>query len=116
VVTNLLDNAFTHGRAPVRVSVRHAGQHTVLEVSDDGPGMPADLLGQATRRFNRAAEARSRPGAGLGLSIVDQLVTGAGGELRLCHSGHHSSTGTGADVDCDHDDAMTVTVILPVPA
>jgi two-component system OmpR family sensor kinase len=116
VVTNLLDNAFTHGRPPVRVSVRRAGEHTVLEVSDDGPGMPADLLGQATRRFNRAAEARSRPGAGLGLSIVDQLVTGAGGELRLCHATHHSSTGTRADVDCDHDDALTVTIILPVRA
>jgi len=116
VVTNLLDNALTHGRPPVRVSVRRTGDHTVLEVTDAGPGMPADLLGQATRRFNRAVEARSRPGAGLGLSIVDQLVTAAGGELRLCHAGQHSSTGTRADVGCDHDQAMTVTVILPAPA
>lgn len=114
VVTNLLDNAFTHGRPPVQVSVGRVGHHTVLEVSDAGPGMPADLLGQATRRFNRAAEARSRPGAGLGLSIVEQLVTAAGGELRLCHTGAHSSAGTRADIECDHDGAMTVTAILPV--
>jgi signal transduction histidine kinase len=114
VVTNLLDNAFTHGRPPVRVSVRSAGLHSVLSVSDAGPGMPADLLRQATRRFNRAAEARSRPGAGLGLSIVEELVTAAGGELRLCHAGHHDSAGIRTDVDCDHDEAMTVTVVLPV--
>jgi two-component system OmpR family sensor kinase len=114
VVTNVLDNAFTHGRPPVQLSVRRVGDHTVLEVSDAGPGMPADLLAQATRRFNRAAEARSRPGAGLGLSIVEQLVTAAGGELRLCHAGAHSSKGTRADVECGHDGAMTVTVILPV--
>jgi two-component system OmpR family sensor kinase len=114
VVTNLLDNAFTHGRPPVRVSVQRAGAHTLLEVSDDGPGMAADLLGQATRRFNRAAEARSRPGAGLGLSIVEQLVSAAGGELRICHAGVHSSTGTRAAADCRHDGAMTVTAIFPM--
>jgi signal transduction histidine kinase len=116
VVTNLLDNAFTHGRPPVRVRVRAAGDHTVLEVSDAGPGMPAELLGEATHRFHRAAEARSRPGAGLGLSIVEELVTGAGGELRLCHGGCHTSIGSPADVDCEHDAAMTVTVVLPLPS
>ncbi|HEX5089767.1 MAG TPA: ATP-binding protein [Nocardioides sp.] len=116
VVTNLLDNAFAHGRPPVRVRVRSAGDHTVLEVADAGLGMPPELLGQATRRFHRAPDARSRPGAGLGLSIVEQLVTGAGGELRVCHGGCHTSNGSPVALDCDHDDAMTVTVILPVPS
>jgi len=71
VVTNLLDNAFTHGQPPVRLCVRREGDHTVLEVSDAGTGMARELLSQATRRFHRAAEARSGPGAGLGLSIVE---------------------------------------------
>ncbi|HET6937725.1 MAG TPA: sensor histidine kinase, partial [Nocardioides sp.] len=103
----------THGEPPVRVRVRSEPGHTVVEVSDAGTGMPPDLLDQATRRFNRAPQARSRPGAGLGLSIVDELVRAAGGELRLCHGGHHHSTGVPTTVECHHDDGMTVTVILP---
>lgn len=114
VVTNLLANAFAHGRAPVAVRVRQDGGHAVLEVADHGDGMSPELLVQSTRRFSRADEARSRSGAGLGLSIVDQLVTGAGGELRRCYAGHHVSSGTPSGVSCRHDDAMTVSVILPV--
>ena len=113
IVTNLINNAFTHGRPPISVRVRGEAGYAVLEVADSGDGMPPDLLVQATRRFSRAAEARSRPGAGLGLSIVEQLVTGAGGELRLCYGGHHVSSGTPTEVRCRHDDAMTISVILP---
>ena len=113
VVTNLLANALAHGAPPVRIGVRREGSYAVLCVADDGPGLPPDLLAQVTRRFSRAPEARSRPGAGLGLSLVEHLVVRAGGELRLCHDGHHASTGTVADVGCAHDDRMTVTVLLP---
>jgi signal transduction histidine kinase len=116
IVTNLVTNSLTHGEPPVRVRVHSQAGHTVVEVSDAGAGMPPDLLSQATRRFNRAPEARSRPGAGLGLSIVDDLVGAAGGELRLCHGGHYHSTGVPTTVECRHDDRMTVTVILPSPS
>jgi two-component system, OmpR family, sensor kinase len=108
IVTNLLDNALAHGSPPVAVRVRREGGRAVLEVRDAGAGMAPELLDAATRRFNRA-----RPGAGLGLSIVEQLVAAAGGELRLCHRGHHASSGTPSGLPCAHDDAMTVTVILP---
>ena len=114
IVTNLLDNALSHGRAPIALRLRVEAAHAVIEVTDGGDGMSPELLTQATRRFNRAVEARSRPGAGLGLSIVEQLVTGAGGELRLCYAGHHVSSGVPTEVSCRHDDAMTVTVILPI--
>jgi signal transduction histidine kinase len=82
-------------------------------VSDAGPGMPPALLTGATQRFTRADEARTRPGSGLGLALVDTLVTQAGGELRLCHHGRHSSHGRRAPVRCTHGPAMTVTVLLP---
>jgi len=114
ILTNLLDNATVHGTPPVEVTVdRPAAGWARLLVTDAGPGMPAPLLATATQRFARAEEARSRPGAGLGLSLVAALVTGAGGELRLCHDGHHTCEGRPAPVPCGHGPAMTVTVLLP---
>lgn len=114
IVTNLLGNALVHGTPPVRIGVRRDSGYAVLTVTDHGPGMPPELLGQATRRFTRAPEARSRPGSGLGLALVEHLVTRAGGEVRLCHDGHHTSTGLPADVPCLHDDRMTATVLIPL--
>ena len=114
ILTNLLANALAHGTPPVQVVVRRDSGYAVLAVADHGPGMPPDLLAQATRRFSRAPEARSRPGSGLGLALVEHLVTRVGGEVRLCHGGHHASSGTPADVPCLHDDRMTATVLLPL--
>lgn len=126
IVDNLLDNAVLHGSTPVRLTVDQVGPIgrdtdlgtpsrpcVRLLVRDSGPGMPADLLATATERFARAPEARSRPGSGLGLALVATLVEAAGGELRLCHDGRHHSTGRAVPVACDHDEAMTVTVLLP---
>lgn len=114
ILTNLLDNAAVHGAAPYRVGVdRPVPGWVRLTVGDAGPGMPPELLTSATQRFARADDARARPGAGLGLALVDALVTGAGGELRLCHAGQHSSHGRTAPVPCTHGPEMTVTVLLP---
>jgi two-component system OmpR family sensor kinase len=118
VVGNLLDNALLHGQAPIKVCVDRvdaAAGDTVarLEVEDSGPGMDAQLLATATRRFTRAAASRSRPGFGLGLALVAASVNRTGGELRLCHQGHHQSHGTPVEVACDHGPEMTVTVLLP---
>jgi signal transduction histidine kinase len=114
VLTNLLDNAATHGAAPFALGVdAPAAGWARLTVTDHGPGMPPDLLQTATQRFARADEARTRPGSGLGLALVETLVTEAGGELRLCHEEHHVSHGGLAPVPCAHPAAMTVTVLLP---
>ena len=114
VVTNLLDNAAAHGAPPVEVSVDEpAPGWARLTIADSGDGMPPALLATANQRFARADDARPRPGSGLGLSLVDALVTGARGELRLCHDGRHSSHGRPAPVPCTHRPAMTVTVLLP---
>lgn len=114
IVTNLIDNARRHGAPPIRVDVdRPASDWTRLVVVDAGPGMSAELLAVATQRFTRAEEARSRPGAGLGLALVEELVRRAGGELRLCHGEEHSSHGRAIDVACTHGPEMTVTVLLP---
>lgn len=114
ILTNLLDNAAGHGAAPFLVTVDQASPAWArLTVRDAGPGMARATLATATRRFTRAAEARNRPGAGLGLALVQALLIPAGGELRLCYDGHHTSHGRTAPVECSHGPQMTVTVLLP---
>jgi two-component system, OmpR family, sensor kinase len=116
ILDNLLDNAALHGSAPVTVTVDRVDGWGRLQVADCGDGMPPDLLATATERFARSPAARSRPGSGLGLSLVATLVTTAGGQLRLCHAGHHHRVGTPVAVACRHDQAMTITVLLPPTA
>lgn len=116
IVTNVLDNAQVHGATPYRVRVdRPAAGWSRCIVTDAGPGMTQDLLRGATQRFTRAEDARSRPGAGIGLALVDALVTNAGGELRLCFGDEHASHGRRVPVSCDHGPGMTVSVLLPQP-
>lgn len=115
ILTNLVDNAFLHGATPVDIRVmNHQPGWTIVEVSDAGDGMLSPLLAEATERFARAPEARTRPGAGLGLSIVEQMVAQSCGELRLCFDALHASHGEPhPEVLCSHDARMTATVILP---
>jgi two-component system OmpR family sensor kinase len=83
VLDNLLANVRAHtppGTATV-VDVSHQGDQAVLQVTDDGPGLSADQAGLAFERFYRADPSRSRDsgGSGLGLSIVEAIVSSAGG-------------------------------------
>jgi len=111
--TNLRDNAERHGAPPVEVTTETVDGYDVVSVTDAGPGMSPELLATATERFARAPEARTRPGAGLGLALVAQLVVDARGELRLCHAGRHVSYGVPSGLPCEHDERMTATAYLP---
>ncbi|MFH9967660.1 ATP-binding protein [Streptomyces mirabilis] len=116
VQSNVLSNALKHGMEPIKIRVEQVGDRVLIQVSDGGPGMPPDLLVRATDRFARSEDARTRPGAGLGLSLVRQIVTAAGGELRLCFGGDHVGFRADSDLACTHDGRMTVTVVLPTEA
>lgn len=83
VLDNLVDNAFRHGRAPVRVLAREDGDELVVEVTDAGPGIPAAAGGAALAPFTKLDPSRGRGGCGLGLAIVRQIVGGLGGEVEL---------------------------------
>jgi heavy metal sensor kinase len=87
VVVNLIDNAikYTQRSGEVDVSVRKSANIAVLEVSDNGTGIPAHALPHVFERFYRADKARSRAsgGAGLGLSIVKAICTAHGAEINV---------------------------------
>jgi two-component system sensor histidine kinase MprB len=83
-VLNVLDNA-TKWSPPggiVKVTLER-GTHWVLEVKDQGPGIPAEDLPHVFERFYRAASARSMPGSGLGLAIVHQVINEHGGTVAI---------------------------------
>jgi signal transduction histidine kinase len=71
-VGNLVDNALKW--TPPGGRVRIAAADGTVEVSDDGPGVPAGDLPYIFDRFYRSAQARSLPGSGLGLAIVRRIA------------------------------------------
>ncbi|MEU6381772.1 HAMP domain-containing sensor histidine kinase [Streptomyces sp. NPDC046909] len=87
VVTNLVGNAVTHtpSGTPVRIGVGTVGDHAVLEIADQGPGLTVEQCGRIFERFYRADTSRNRAtgGAGLGLSIVQSLVTAHAGRVEV---------------------------------
>ena len=87
VLGNLVANALQHTPESARVTVRVGtlGDHAVLEVADEGPGMEMVDAQQVFERFYRADSSRTRSsgGAGLGLSIVDSLVRAHGGVVTV---------------------------------
>ncbi|MET7426074.1 sensor histidine kinase, partial [Dactylosporangium sp. NPDC005555] len=99
--------------APVTVSTATADGYARLTVHDAGPGMPAEFLPHAGERFARADAARATPGSGLGLSLVDAIVTAHDGHLWWC-SGHVHHHPRPAPVTCTHPGTgTTITVLLP---
>jgi two-component system, OmpR family, osmolarity sensor histidine kinase EnvZ len=84
VVTNLLDNAFRYGGDAVSLRSGRDGDAVFLEVSDRGPGIPADEVERLKQPFTRLETARSgQGGSGLGLAIVDRIVRAHGGRFDL---------------------------------
>jgi signal transduction histidine kinase len=81
---NLIINAATHGNR-ARVAVESAPSQVIVVIADDGPGIPPDLIGQVFEPFFRANRARTKhfDGAGLGLTIANEIVERAGGSIRI---------------------------------
>jgi two-component system OmpR family sensor kinase len=86
-LVNLLANARAHTPAGTTVTTRlsTADGWAQLEVVDDGPGIPPDLLGHVFERFARGDSSRSRTAGstGLGLAIVHAVVTAHGGTVTV---------------------------------
>jgi two-component system OmpR family sensor kinase len=87
VITNLLANARTHTPAGTAVTVTATGSDVdvMIVVSDNGPGIPADIQNSLFERFVRADTSRQRAtgSTGLGLAIVDGLVRAHKGTISV---------------------------------
>ena len=86
VVGNLLSNALrhTHSGGSIRVEVMPSNDQAVVTVTDDGEGIPPDLLPHVFERFVKGT---SSPGSGLGLAIAHDIVTAHRGTLAVESSG-----------------------------
>lgn len=88
MITNLLENVIEHARdgAHAWIKLRRSEQHALLEIGDDGPGLPALDGEDVFERFFRLDASRSTAGNGLGLSLVRSIAELHDGRARLIAS------------------------------
>jgi len=83
---NIIINAATHGGG-ADVTMERNGDRVHVTVTDDGPGIPSNLIGQVFEPFFRADPARRQniPGAGLGLTIAREIIRRSGGNIQIAN-------------------------------
>ena len=106
---NLIDNAVKYaegsgGEADIRVSLARREGDIVLSVADSGPGVPDEKREEVVKRFVRLDASRSKPGTGLGLSLVGAVMEMHHGRLELdaTHPGRENNRG------------LTVRMVFPI--
>jgi signal transduction histidine kinase len=85
VLANLVENAMRHTPEGSKITVtlaQNAGR-AIVEIADNGPGIPAAEREKVVRRLYRLDRSRNTPGNGLGLSLVEGVVKLHGGHLSL---------------------------------
>jgi two-component system, OmpR family, sensor histidine kinase KdpD len=105
VLFNLLDNAAKYSLPDTTISIRsrREGNHVVLEIADQGGGIPPDELESVFDKFYRVQKGdHVRPGTGLGLAISRGFVEAMQGTISAANRGDRSGA--------------ILTIRLPVPA
>src|SRR5688572_24681193 len=97
LILNLVDNAIRYAPSgtSVRVALDRAGDHYAISISDDGPGIPAEIQPRIFERFYRVDAARTHAkdgGAGLGLALARWIARVHGGNVTLAASSRLGST------------------------
>lgn len=82
---NLLVNAFRYAETRVKIIIDQKGEGTVIEVCDDGPGIPPEQRERIFEPFRRIDDSRDRKsgGVGLGLAIVQRIIASHGGSVSV---------------------------------
>ena len=95
-IANLVDNAikYTPRGGAVTLEIADAAQHVVVRVRDTGEGIPPDALPRIWDRLYRADPSRTRPGLGLGLSLVQAIAIAHGGRVDVASELGRGSTFT----------------------
>ncbi len=90
VLINLLENALKYAgrQAQIGLSAWREKNHLILEVWDNGPGIPAGQELSIFDKFARGMKESSIPGVGLGLAICQAIVSVHGGTLHACNREH----------------------------
>ncbi|POA99345.1 two-component system sensor histidine kinase KdbD [Chromobacterium sinusclupearum] len=83
VLVNLLENAgkYTPAGSHIQLAARHEGDKIRISVSDDGPGLPANMEQKAFDKFSRGTPESTTPGVGLGLAICRAIIENHGGTI-----------------------------------
>ena len=97
VAENLLVNVIRYAGegATCTITLRREGDDGVLEVADDGTGVPDEDVPRLFERFFRSDRARTTRGSGLGLAIVKHVIESAGGNVEA-----RGGQSRGLDVRC----------------
>lgn len=108
-IFNLIDNAIkyssgTEGGKGISIGLARRPDGICLSVADHGPGIPAERREDVLKRFYRLDESRSKPGTGLGLSLVEAVMELHGGRLELSDS----------EPDKAENRGLTVSMVFPV--
>ncbi|KKC33725.1 sensor histidine kinase [Devosia psychrophila] len=88
-MVNLLENAVKYatpegeGQGRIAIGLRRNGNRVLIEVADNGPGIPVEDRTRVLQRFVRLEKSRSETGSGLGLSLVNAVTGLHGGSFRI---------------------------------
>jgi signal transduction histidine kinase len=96
VVSNLLENALKYGGSPARIGLdlRRERDRLVLDVSDNGRGIPDDEIPKVFDRFYRAGDEMTRTsrGTGLGLYLVQRIMKAHHGSVEIAETSERGTT------------------------
>lgn len=82
ILTNLISNSIKYAAGrPIEVSLARDASEAVMQVRDEGPGIPEADLSRVFERFERAASSRNYGGMGLGLYVAKQIAEAHGGTI-----------------------------------
>jgi two-component system osmolarity sensor histidine kinase EnvZ len=84
---NVIQNGLTYGKK-VYVDIQKGSKRVVINIEDDGPGIPEDQYKNVFKPFIRLDKSRSlnQSGVGLGLAIVEDIINSHGGNIQLGRS------------------------------